>query len=1046
MSTLDDALSSSAPMYDDPALYIEWKESVSGESAGVENLYNMSDTLSGAYQVDQSFDDALPDVVTMTGSADASGKLSADMIGRQGVSFNGWTAEPSSSGQNAFSNTVIPTTIPATGWGSILLMAVTVPSATARLSQGDVEGTPEAWDLVASQTDGATTVWVYTARAYTGMPAPTFYSDVVVSNTVWACTGFKATDPVGSELTWRVNAVASASAPSSTTTHVQPAITSTSDRATFIGVWAAPGPSSWTVTAPDTAVVQYQNATNSILIGRTTMYFFANTRADITAVRAAATAEVAMVVLAIEPYERPDMSPNQFWSPFNTNSPVYGRDRDTAGVELAFKTITEAGSEPITLFTGQMDDISLSGDQTVSLDAESLTRITLNKSVNLPLVFGRREGGSIDFLMAWIAARADRFIGPAPGYQARWWVPCYGSIHAGLDSMFGYNYAMRWTATESAVGVRYPEFVEGPFHTAVYACHTLAKTIEVVLTAPNLYKANEIWPWVTENYSAATDYLQPLMDFNNNAGRVSFWIRGDATYAGLPPGVPGANGNLAKFELYAAGPGGNILGAVSCWIGNDRKFVTQMGSAVGGYSTLVWSGVDLPTDDAWHFYSMSWSYEEGTVNIRKDGSAGSSSAADLAGNNSTTNWYADENAMYAAGGTYGISFRAHLPFSDFIYEAGYDAYNTWTDIWPTAAWPSFTMDTRPTGATIEVVPDESPVNAWQTLADLARNTMSWYRSNENDQLEVYPRQWFGEPDQQVVAYTVDTDVNAQDLSVVLDSSKSRNVVTVTFPETTVDTGYSDVLALTTSVDILPGTTDVIFTLDTPAAEIHGASDPLGSSFAFGFLSADNIDDNPDIFAAIVEGVHYMFVNTLPDGSGTYVVSPSINANIVETTQTTVTIRFKNKTKNTLYLANDYQGDGQRPYVRVLGYAIRQTDAWTTERDNGMIGARRERAMEVQMDWIHDRFTAQQFAAALVTKLSRPRAEVGVVVAGDPRRVPGQLVTLSDPGTTRASGGWRVLAITHNVDGAEFTQALQLVAVYPAARWDKTNWSTSNWGA
>jgi hypothetical protein len=713
-------------------------------------------------------------------------------------------------------------------------------------------------------------------------------------------------------------------------------------------------------------------------------------------------------------------------------------------VVLTFNTITEEGPQGTQLFAGQMDDIIISPDGEASLDSSSLVRSTMNRAINLPIVFGRREGGSIDFLAAWIAARADRFIGPAPGYQARWWVPCYGSIHDGLGGPLGYNYGMYWTPTLANIGLRNPTFVEGPFHTAVFACHTATYTQEIVLNAIDLYKNAEIWPWVTENY-ASSQYARNLFSWSENAGRVSFWVRGDAAHAGTPTNVPAGNRYLFSFLHQAKNSAGQVLGSI--WIymePADRNVYLQMGNATDGYTTLFYSGgLQLPTDDAWHYYSVSWNYMSGSFKIRRDGNTGTQSFQwDTDGRNGTTGWYDFDEDLYAAGGSISTSFRTHLPLSDFIMETGYDTWDEGTTgNWPTYPYPSFTMDTRPTGQMIATVPDDSPVNAWEALAELARNTMSWYRANELDQFELYPPAYWGEPAQQTIAYTVDTEANAQALTITADPSKSRNAVTIRFPETSVDLSYSTCLAMTTSTAIAPGVSETTFTLDSAVAEIHGAATPYAAVWTITNLTASQITAG----TGAAYDKHYMAVNTAADGSGTVLEERSVLGLIVGYTQTTVTIRFQNKTGRDAYLANGYQGDNQLPSLRILGYLIKQTDAYVTERDGGSIGTRRERAMEVEMAWIHDRFTAQQIASQMVSLLARPRHEVSVEVMGDPRRIPGEMVAVSDPGLTHADGTWRVLAITHNADGPEFTQSLRLVNVLPTALWDEGRWDESSWG-
>lgn len=1043
MTALDDALNSATPIFDAATLIVEWDELPAGESGGKEDLQDMSDVLSGQYAVEQSFDDALPDDVTMTGSNDACGKFEGEVIGRQGHTFATWATPTSSFAENAYASTFIGTTLPSgLIWGTQLVMAVVVPSATAMLTQGDLEGTKFAWDFLGKQTDGTVAIWLYTKRAYSGIAAPEFYSDVSVSNTAYACIGFRANDPAGNELRWRMVSQVQSAASSSITVHSLPNMVSDATRTVFYGFWASLGPATWTTS--ETSMAMVSTPTVSLQVSRSGLWTGPLSKV-MTSTRSAASDVVAMFGIGVEPFERPNMTPTEFWSPFNEDSPVVDLERDTAHVQTYFNVLTESGITPTQLFDGQMDDVELGTDNQVTMKGSSLVRTTLNKSVNLPMVFGRREGGAIDFLNAWIAARADRFIGPAPGYLARWWVPCYGSIHDGLGGPLGYNYGMYWTPTLSNIGLRNPTFVTGPHHSGVFACHTATYTQEIVLNAIDLWKNQEIWPWVKESY-LPSEYAQDLFSFDNSAGRVTFWVRGDATYAGTPPNVPAGNRYLFSFVHQMKSPTGTTLAQI--WIfmePTDRNLYLQLGNDTDGYTTLFYGGsLSLPSDGAWHMYSVSWSWVEGSFKVRRNGSTGTQSFQwDTDGRNGYTGWYDTEEDLYAAGGSIVTYFRSHLPLSDFYYEAGWNAYSSsGTDVWPTHPWPSYTMTTRRTGFAVAAVPDDSPVNAWETLAELARNTMSWYRATEADGLIFAPPAYWGETEQQTSAWTLDTAVNVQELEVTADPSKSRNVVTVQFPETTVDIMYSTCLAMTTSTEIPPGINDVVFTLDSSVAEIHGAATPFAAVWTLTNLTSTQIAAG----TGAAYNIHYMAVNTLADGSGTVLEERSVLGVIMSYTQTTVTIRFNNKTGRAAYLANNYQGDNQLPSLRILGYLIKQTDAYATERDGGSIGTRRERAMEVEMPWIHDRFTAQQFASQMVALLAHPRHEVIVEAMGDPRRKPGDLITLVDEGSTKASGNWRILSVKHNADGPGFTQTLQLLNVLPVGVWDQTNWDQSAWGA
>jgi hypothetical protein len=625
----------------------------------------------------------------------------------------------------------------------------------------------------------------------------------------------------------------------------------------------------------------------------------------------------------------------------------------------------------------------------------------------------------------------------------------YGSVHAALGAESkGYNAVLYYDSSGGPYGQHYPDVVEGPFHLAMWATHSQFYTREIVLNGIDLYKSREIWPWVTESYDPAT-LFRDLMSFSNAAGRLSFWIKGDATYNGTPSGVPSSSRYLWSYTLEARNRGNTVMSQVFFCIDTDRQMYAKIMSGNGASSTVVsWgSPIALPSDDQWHFYAVSWDYLAGTVKIQHNGSSVSSSIFATNGNNSTNEWVynTDEELYRLRGGKIINVLKSHLPISDITLETGPQVFASNSDIWPSSQWPSFTVTTRPTDTPLEGIFNDEPVNAWATVAELARSTMSMYRANELDNVEFLPPSYFGEATQMTASYTVDTDTNAQPFQIEADPAKSRNVVTVKYTEQAVDIYYSSCLSLTTSYDIPPGVTDITFTLDSPVAEIHGAADPYGTYWTLTNLTAANITTG---WAATPTDYPFMTVNTAADGSGTVLPATSVGAVIVGNTATTATVRFTNRTNGTVYLANNNQAnDGipQLPSLRLLGYVVNSADGYVTQRDAGTISSRRERATDTEIPWISYRETATRLAGWLVSTVSRPRAEITAVVQGDPRRVPGELVNLGDSFKTHASGTWRVLSVAHNADGAEFTQTVRMVEVLPIGAWDPSTWDNVVWG-
>jgi hypothetical protein len=145
----------------------------------------------------------------------------------------------------------------------------------------------------------------------------------------------------------------------------------------------------------------------------------------------------------------------------------------------------------------------------------------------------------------------------------------------------------------------------------------------------------------------------------------------------------------------------------------------------------------------------------------------------------------------------------------------------------------------------------------------------------------------------------------------------------------------------------------------------------------------------------------------------------------------------------MWLSNNGQ---QIPFLRILGYQIRTADAYSTVTDPGSIGRRRDRSLSTSGNpWLQTRPVAENYVNRLLGVLAQPRTVLNVRVMGDPRRKPGNLVTLADASGTKADGTWRVLAVTHNGNGPGYTQDLQLIFVPEVGLWDLSNWDEAIWG-
>lgn len=1032
MSDLDDALNSSAPMFHPVEINADWEELPPGySSAGlvIDAISDLGQQIGpNGYAVEQSLDDALPDPVTMTGTNDASGKLVADLVGRQANIADawGWRTNIQSGTLVDFEATIYPPTDAEYGDYCLATISVTTDDLLTDVSAD--AGTDYGWKLLGKAVDATLTVWLLARAHYTGAPPlnVTFPATVTISYVsvaLWARTAAGSIVPIvpGTPV--------SAAETVSQTTHTLPSQTLRNRGYTF-GVFATTGAFTWTP-GGDGVEIAENGGGPKLQITRSP---FRTQPGDyvMSSVTSATTSLVAMMGLPLNLGDREVMDATEYFSPFNRDSPLYDFERDTAPIQLSQPVVTASGVISTRLFTGQMASLPLKSGRLAELQALSRTRLDLDKSLVLPTVHGLREGGSLDWLVTYLMAHGGQYPGVAPSPQTRSWVPFYGSLHPFMAGNFSYPRAYEYIGGVETL-LRPPTEVEGPFVKGMYAQQLNARSVGLRVQFDDQPPLEGL-PGMAGEYN---DFITA----SNNCGRMTVWIRGDVRDAAATSLGAGST-HLFEYWLenrntYA---GGSISkGGIIIRILGTGQIQLRMGSDGDGYGLLDLTPTFLPSDGNWHFFGVAWDWDSGVIKVNLDSTPWSTSGWAT----TMSNIPESEADLRQSGGYVYQSLVSRLPISEFQVEAGEDMYaQGFARFWPTPTAPSFNATFRPTNQWIEVIADVNPVQGWTTLSELARASLSAYRTNEEDNFEFLPLSYFGEAAQMTPTVVADTEINAGELSVVSDPSKTRNVVTLEYEEVRVDTLYSRVLSLTSAITIPRGVSYWTFPLDVPAVEILGALTPYGIGGGQGFDFIKLTSGQISTPATIPTNRNFMTVNTKVDGSGSNWDKTTINARIVGTTTSTVTIRFTNSGGGPLALSNSGQ---DVPFLAVLGYAIRETPAYTTVRDTDSVRKRRERTLTSQMPWIQRRDDAELLAAQLLNVLARPRDEVSLTVMGDPRRQPGEVVTIADAEGTRAEGLWRVLSVTHQGNGPKFVQDLKLVRVLSPGIWDAPSWDNVSWG-
>jgi hypothetical protein len=1003
---------------------VDWAELPEGMSeGGADSLRDMGQQVE-TWSVDHSLDDGMPDSVTMTNGNDASGSLETSLAGRPANVadiLTGWRAGTTSGSGSGTSITVtLPGDVEAHDY---VMVAIMVSNQSGVYEANFEEGDPHGWSLLAESTDSTFTTYVFGRHHWVASPAPDFRIRTTGS---WSwCVG-----TIGAHYTIRNSSIVPV-APGEVTTDIE-TVTQTGhtgpyaalpSRGYLLGVFAtanASGP--WTVASGGTELVESTGGVGAVQMVKANLttlpgdYRFVSNTVGSTGV--AMMFNVPLLIM-----DRPQMDAVGYFSQFDNRSPVRDFERDTALVGAEVQVVSPTGIVATPVFDGQMADIVLTG-RAATMHAVSRTRLLLDKAISLPTVFGRREGCTTDWVATYVMAHGGQYPGIAPSPQTRYWATMHGSLHANMDGGNGYNTQVFWDDTRTPTGPwgqGPPGIVEGPFVLGMFGQSTDARVDDLWLQADRANWSREVPGMEAEN--------NDLISSQNSTCRLTFWIRGDATDKN-PDALDGGTDTLFVFELRCQY---NDVDSnyIACKIDNDRR--PQLFLENGFFLT----GGDLPADGEWHFYGFVWNYDTGAGRVRRDNVTWEITGYDSAAHGMATS----EEALNAAGRHVRMDVSSRMPIAELQLEAGPNLYSEqFTRFYPTPAAPSLNATYRPTQQWVEAVANTAPRQGWGILQELAEATVMSLRVNEADNAEMVPLEYYGQGDMMVVeAYNVlDTEVNAGELGVVNDPTKTRNFVTVEFQETRTDSNRTSVLDMTSALRIPPGLNFMTFALELPAAEIHGAIDPyLGANWNLTKLTALQVAGTNAL-----PNDNFMSVNPREDGLGTVYTSGGVVARIVEWSSSTVTVRFTNTTGSSYWLSNS---GSDVPFMRILGYPIRQAAAYESFRDSGSVAKRRERALTVQDPWIQNRTTATDHAGRIVTVASRPRAEITVTVMGDPRRHPGQLAEINDSEGTGAEGTWRIHSVTSQGAGPMYRQTVKMFRVGPVLLWGEGRWGQGVWG-
>lgn len=708
--------------------------------------------------------------------------------------------------------------------------------------------------------------------------------------------------------------------------------------------------------------------------------------------------------------------PAEYYSAFNDASPLSGYDRDVAPVTLDVGPVTDDGPEQLRIFTGQMINLPVRRGR-ATLNAISAARLALSTLVQPPPIAGIDAGCNATWPISWTLAQAGIHTSPPPRAGCRLWMPMHGSLQpmiphtgelpVGDQSAFGAVDITGAGLDLTFTPIR-PVFTDdAPYLLAVDCSVTAA----VVRTAGGR----------TLGLAAGADLLSRA----GNAGRVEFWIRGDSANINTAPGGSG-------LEAYTDGAASFVMvqattGSVRCGINWARQAYITVDDGSGPATA---TGPSLPTDSGWHFVGIAWNVAANKVWLRVDSTTTTSTSLGLA----TT----------ALQGVDDVGFESLYPMVNLFLPVAELHVTSGADADPdTVPWlnevafePGAVV--LPSEIELEALAETAPREGWEYIGSYAQAELAAMRTDETDRVLYLPPRWWALAEQQTVVDALSTVDNAMAPDIDIDPTKIRNSVRVDYTDTRIadyathGTVYSPALSRTERATLTAGTTDITYPLDKPITRIQPLFELLDGA------GVDAYSDDPPTY----DDDTFVTINEHPEGEGAYATTADVEVTVLAWHPGAVTIRFVVYT-GTWYLANDGAGV---PVLRVAGRVVGRTNASVVVTNPESIATRGARTLVVSLPIVQTRDDATAIAHRILDELANPVAVIeDIQVFGDPRRQPGDLVTVADPVATRAGGVWRSLAVTHAIDGPDYRQTLLLRQARLLGVWGESRWGLSLWG-
>lgn len=675
------------------------------------------------------------------------------------------------------------------------------------------------------------------------------------------------------------------------------------------------------------------------------------------------------------------MKAAEYFSPFNPASPVYGFERDIPPVTIEAGLVTDGGPERVRIFTGQMTDIPIRRGE-ASLKALSATRLKLKALVQPPAAYGLYQGANATWPITYALHSCGVYPSPPPQTGCRFWLPLHGSVRAFLPAVNGsvlnsFAYVGGVTGPTRVNPIRW---VDGPFVAAGGFSYIDADSRQEMVALEQ----------GTDTFLAPGEELIT----STGKGKVELWVKGVDTDLNAVPGASGVSAS-SWFRFIALGTSGNNL---DLGIRSDnRKLYISWSDGTNGGNFI--STMAVPADDEWHFVGFAWDFatEHRWMNI--DG------VIEVSTSSVINPLLMPATEVFAASRPY-VAING-LPTAEIQITGGYtpDNHAGWLNELEGVTWTRTATVTR---SLIELtsIAEKEPREAWELIGSYAQVELASMRTDETDVFQYLGLSHWAQDAQQAIVDRISTDENAGAIDVNIDPTKIRNAVVVNFSESYNMDLFGLVFSSQDTQELRPGVTTIIVALDPAATEIRG--------FTFANVAAADTVEPTD--------TNTVSINATATGTGDYATTDQVSAVVASWNPGSATITVTNVTLTTYYLANNKNW----PTMTIAAKALQGRSASVTESSAASIALRGERSITVAAPALHSRYDARRLAQRIRSALSDPVPVADEIpVMGDPRRQPGDLVTVEDPTVTRASGLWRVQSITHESRGPNYVQRLRV---------------------